>query len=58
MSDPDEKPFTEFRLEFQGFIPVCCNDEGEAEYESIKLFLESISTEAKVDAQIVKFLEP
>ena len=47
-----------YQLEFQGSMPVCGNTEGELHYRDLQIFLESISSEAKLDAQVVKFLGP
>lgn len=55
MSNPIIQPL---RLVVQCSIPIETPEQGEAEYENLKVFLLAISPDITLNGQIIKILEP
>jgi len=53
------EPFKpELRLMIQAFVPVDDVPEGEALYDELRIFLQAYNPDVKINASIIKTLEP
>ncbi len=48
----------QLRLVVQASVPITSAEEGDAEYENLKVFLLAISPDISLNGQLMKMLEP
>lgn len=58
MTEPKKEFKPQLRLIVQASVPVPSAEYGEAEYDSLKIYLLAISPDVTLNGQIIKMLEP